>query len=232
MSTDLCVYTIKHSDDLRATLGAGGSDTYREGKVWARAKRLLGEATRAGKRLPVIFAPAEATRYLFAWALLDEVVPDTESAYTFSGLQLFEPRPQTTTLKKASNGKPLDRLFIRPYAICRTPDYLWDLAGRLTGDSPFREKTRRQRRNAKRGGGHSVANLRLRPIPAHWLERRVDPEGPEFEQLRAYFGVQWQAGDEVWHYDEPAPPGVLAGELGIVLVRSGQPVHAIVLGIH
>jgi hypothetical protein len=124
MLTDLCIYTIKHSDDLRASVANGGCGTYTERKKWVRAKQLLEEAKHAGKRLPVIFAPAEATRHLFAWAVLEAVVPDKDSAYTFSGLRLFEPQPLKTTLKKSSDGEPLDPLFIRPYAICCTPDYL------------------------------------------------------------------------------------------------------------
>ena len=124
MMTDLCIYTIKHSDDLREALAAGGCGTYSERKRWVRAKRLLEDAKRAGERLPVIFAPAEETFHLFAWAVLDEVVPGETSTYTFSELRLFDPQPYKTTLKKASDGEPLDEWFIRPYAICRTPDYL------------------------------------------------------------------------------------------------------------
>jgi hypothetical protein len=56
--------------------------------------------------------------------LLDEVVPDETSTYTFSELKLFDPQPPKSTLKKASDGQPLDQWFIRPYAICQTPDYL------------------------------------------------------------------------------------------------------------
>ena len=81
-------------------------------------------AKRAGKRLPLIFAPAEGTFHLFAWALLEEVVPDKTSSYTFSELRLFDPQPHKSTLKKAKGGEPLDEWFIRPYAICQTPDYL------------------------------------------------------------------------------------------------------------
>jgi hypothetical protein len=130
MLTDLCIYTIKHSDDLRATLANGGRDTYTEGRKWVRAKQLLDEAKRTGKRLPVVFAPAEGTSDLFAWALLDEIVPDETSRYTFSELRLFDPQPHKTTLRKASDGEPLDEWFIRPYAICRTPDYLMDQPAR------------------------------------------------------------------------------------------------------
>ena len=124
MLSELCVYTIKHSDDLRATLANGGRGTYTERKKWVRAKQLLEEAKRTGKRLPVIFAPAEGTFQLFAWALLDEVVPDETSSYTFSELRLFDGQHHKSTLRKASDGEPLDEQFIRPYAICQTPDYL------------------------------------------------------------------------------------------------------------
>lgn len=128
MLTDLCIYTIKHSDDLRTTLASGGGGTYTERKKWARGKRLLDEARRTGKRLPIIFAAAEGTFDLFAWAILDEVVPDLITSYTFSELRLFDPQPQKSTLKKASNGEPLAEWFIRPYAICQTPDYLLEPA--------------------------------------------------------------------------------------------------------
>jgi hypothetical protein len=89
-----------------------------------RARQLLDAAKRAGKRLPVIFAPAEGTLLLFAWALLDEVAPDETTSYTFSELRLFDPQPHKSTLRKASDGEPLDEWFIRPYAICQTPEYL------------------------------------------------------------------------------------------------------------
>jgi hypothetical protein len=124
MLTDLCVYTIKHSDDLRATLAKGGCDTYTERKSWTRAKQLLDSAKRSGQRLPIIFAPAEETFHLFAWALLNDVVPGSTTDYSFSELRLFAVQPLKTTLVKARDGEPLAEKFIRPYAICKTPPYL------------------------------------------------------------------------------------------------------------
>lgn len=124
MLTDLCVYTIRHSGELRAVLAQGGRSTYTERKKWVRDAQLLEETKRAGKRLLVVFAPAEGMFHLFAWALLDEVVPSETSSYTFSGPRLFDPRQRKTTLKKASDGRPLDERFIPPYAICQTPAYL------------------------------------------------------------------------------------------------------------
>lgn len=124
MLTDLCIYTIKHSNDLRATITKGGRDTYTERKNWARAKQLLDSAKRAGQRLPILFAPAEETFHLFAWALLDEVVPGETTTYSFSELRLFTEQLLKTTLLKARDGEPLAEWFIRPYAICHTPSYL------------------------------------------------------------------------------------------------------------
>jgi hypothetical protein len=138
MLTDLCIYTIKHSDDLRASLAKGGCDTYTERKIWARAKQLLDSAKHSGQRLPILFAPAEGTLRLFAWALLDQVVPGETSTYSFSELRLFVEPPLKTTLRKASDGEPLAEWFIRPYAICHTPPNLEEQAGQVavTGEAP------------------------------------------------------------------------------------------------
>jgi hypothetical protein len=124
MLTDLCIYTIKHSKHLDATLAKDGRDTYTERKNWARAKQLLDSAKRSGQRLPIIFAPAEETRHLYAWALLDEVMPGETTTYTFSELRRFPEKRLKTTLVKARDGEPLAEKFIRPYAICNTPCYL------------------------------------------------------------------------------------------------------------
>jgi hypothetical protein len=124
MLADLCVYTIKHSKDLRASLAKGGRDTYTERKKWVRGKQLLDAAKKLGKRLAIMFAPAEGTFHLAAWAVLEEVLPGKTTTFTFSGLRFFKKRPKKETLRKARDGKPLPRWFIRPYAICKTRRYL------------------------------------------------------------------------------------------------------------
>ena len=125
--TDLCIYTIRQSEELRAVAASDRRATYSEGKRWSWAKRIVDAGRRTGARVPIIFAPAEATRYLIAWALLDEVTLDEKTTlYTFSQLQLFTKRRRKTTLRKARNGEPLHQMFIRPYSICRTPGYLED----------------------------------------------------------------------------------------------------------
>lgn len=76
-----------------------------------------------------------------------------------------------------------------------------------------------------------MAEVRLRAIPARWLVERVGPDTPEFEHQRARFAAHWRPGDEVWHYAEPVPKGINAGEMGVALVRGGVPVHAVMIGI-
>ena len=120
--TDFCVYTIKHSDDLVQ----GRSGTFHEKRAWVTGKRLLEEAKRAKQVLPVVFCPAEGTKYLYAWAVLRKIdITEDGTNYTFEKLRLFRnPPPLKTTMKRKSDRKPLHRNFIRPYAICVTPAFL------------------------------------------------------------------------------------------------------------
>lgn len=116
-----CVYTIKHSDDLLA----GRSDTFHEKRPWAAAKRLLGDAERHGESVVVVFAAAEGTDKLVAWAVLKDIQITAEGTdYTFSKLTKFrKPLHPKTDLRKR-NGEPLSKNFIRPYAICRKPKFV------------------------------------------------------------------------------------------------------------
>lgn len=124
MLAEHCVYTIKSLVDLEQASTDGGCGQFQEQRSWRTGKRLLEDARRSGTRLPIIFAPAEATFRLFGWALIDDIVPGPTTTYSFSSLQRFENPPAKSTLKKARDGKRLDKWFIRPYAICRTPAYL------------------------------------------------------------------------------------------------------------
>ncbi len=120
----LCVYTIKHSDDLLAALKSNGNATFSEGTKWNKANQLLKEAHSLGLRLPVVFAPAEGTRRLFGWATVDDIKLGDRTEYRFSNLIAFRNRPLKTTLKKQSDGLAISADYIRPYLICQTPDYL------------------------------------------------------------------------------------------------------------
>jgi len=89
-----------------------------------RAKKLLDQARREGRQLPIVFSTAEETTHLFPWGSLEEVDLKERTYYTFSGLQALAPLHRISTLHKASDDQPLSDIFFRPYAICKTPNYL------------------------------------------------------------------------------------------------------------
>jgi hypothetical protein len=117
----LCIYTIKHSRDLLKRRRG----TFHENRRWTTARRLLERAQGDHQLLAVVFAQAEFTDDLVAWAYLTDIQIDNDGTnYTFSKLTRFEPPfPKKTDLFKR-NGKRLSAEFIRPYAICQTPPFL------------------------------------------------------------------------------------------------------------
>lgn len=124
---DTCVYTIVHSNQLDDTYNKGGKGKFTEGKQWPTAKKLLLQAQRNNMDMLVIFAPAEATNNLVYHAKLTSITINEEkqTTYTFEDLTPFKkPLPQKMSLILASTGKQLHIDFIRPYALCKTPDTL------------------------------------------------------------------------------------------------------------
>jgi len=128
-----CVYTIIHTDALAAACKAGGVATFHEGRHWATAKLVLAEAREHGLRVPVVFAAAEYTADLIYFGWLEGVVVGAAGAHpatTFrvSGLKPFpKPHPKKTSLVVESTGKPIPASHIRPYVLCRTPEFLRSL---------------------------------------------------------------------------------------------------------
>lgn len=72
----------------------------------------------------------------------------------------------------------------------------------------------------------------LHPIPRGWLVHKIGKSSRTFATAVDQLRPMMREGDELWFYDEPAPPGVNAGELGVALVRDGSAIHAIIEGIH
>ena len=130
--TSHCIYTIKHSSDL-LELSAGGGGRYSVGLCWVTGKKMVDEARISGERVPIIFAPAQATEYLFAWALLDDVaLRRNTTTYSFSSFCFL---PEETYKKKSLirwNGKRLHANYIKHYAICKTPSFIAGMAMEIT----------------------------------------------------------------------------------------------------
>jgi len=124
MLSNSCLYTIKHSSDLLLAMENGGKGAFEVKTKMVMARTLLDQALDDGLQMPVIFAPAEDTRYLLGWAILEELILDKSTRYTFSSLKLFDRRLSKTQLRKVSNGRPISKGFRRTYAICKTPRFL------------------------------------------------------------------------------------------------------------
>ena len=101
---EICVYTIVHTDRLKAAYAAGGQGTFEEGRRWVAAKRLLAVARGAGRRVPVLFAAAEHTAHLIYFGWLEDVVLGAVGAgrattFRVSGLKPFpKPHPKNCLL--------------------------------------------------------------------------------------------------------------------------------------
>ncbi len=70
------------------------------------------------------------------------------------------------------------------------------------------------------------------PVFRNWLTRRLRPGRPGWDEALRIFADDYQEGDEIWYFDEPAPPDVNAGAMGICLVRKNQPIRSRIQGLH
>jgi hypothetical protein len=80
--------------------------------------------------LPVIFAAAETIDGLIYWAIVTDIHIDDRGPFdasttmTFIGMRPLPNKPPLSALRLRSTGQPLSDSYIRPYAICHTPDFL------------------------------------------------------------------------------------------------------------
>ena len=88
-----CVYTIRHTDDLNNVYeNEDGSGEFTENNRWVQGEKLLREAELTGKKVPILFAPAEKDGGLVYRAILisvefDDSDPETpKTRYRFTDL--------------------------------------------------------------------------------------------------------------------------------------------------
>lgn len=70
------------------------------------------------------------------------------------------------------------------------------------------------------------------PISKAWLTTKLKPGDPKWSWAVDKLAPDFHQGDELWHFDEPAPPGINAGAIGIALVRHGEPIRTTTTAIH
>lgn len=69
-------------------------------------------------------------------------------------------------------------------------------------------------------------------ISKRWLTSKLESGDPEWSRAVEQLRPDFDQGDELWHYDEPAPPVVNAGAMGIAIVRQGEPIRTIITAVH
>jgi hypothetical protein len=69
-------------------------------------------------------------------------------------------------------------------------------------------------------------------ISKSWLTIRLEPHDDEWAWTVEQLHPDFDQGDELLHFDEPAPPGINAGAIGIALVRRGEPIRTTITAVH
>jgi hypothetical protein len=119
--SDFCVYSIRRMQTLEKWHVEGRAASFEINQRWTAAFRHLGDARRRNLVMPILFAPSEITKFVVGKANLSSLEVDKlRTKVHFDNFKLLRNPFKKTSLVK-HDGKPLNRNFIRPYAICKTP---------------------------------------------------------------------------------------------------------------
>ena len=126
---EFSIYTIAHRDKLAKAASRRGATTFSEGKRWKTGYEQWSKAKASGVLMPVVFADASDCSRLIYWGILsDIVIEDTTTQYSVKQMAKIKGLHSPQELLLRSTGKAIAPNLIRPYAICRTPSFLADLA--------------------------------------------------------------------------------------------------------
>jgi len=125
-----CIYTILHSDKLEHFCRDGGIGKFTENKKCTATLALWERAENAHEQLRLMFAAAQSVSRLIYWAVITNLRPGLSTKpdstpISFTGLKPIGGKPHLdSSLRLRSTRKQLSDNFIRPYAICYTPNSL------------------------------------------------------------------------------------------------------------
>lgn len=204
---DQCVYTIVERNRLWAASRDGGvSEPITEGRRWVGGKRLLDDAGAENSQVALLFGDAADCSQLIAWALLDSVeIRDKTTDFKFRELrELSGHAPQELVL--VSSGETIAPGFIRPYAICFTPDFLEEgggqyrpelLADEIVGlEGEVRERLVRHRKREQR-----LRKAKIKAVLADTGRLQCQVPGCGFD----FFKVYGEPGRDFAHVHHLSP---------------------------
>lgn len=120
-----CVYTIANGDILDAVALDRRPLIHTEKKKWATAASYLIDAKFSGEHIPVLLGDARTCSKLLYWGLLRTItIHEAGTTYEVDLLRPLPPGHTPQELILAASGKNIAPGFIRPYALCHTPEFL------------------------------------------------------------------------------------------------------------
>lgn len=120
-----CVSTIVDKKTLRQ-FEAMGSGQIRERNPWKTGAVLLQDAVKIGAEMPVIFSDAaHDAESLLYWAVLRRIdIDGRQTVVSFDKFIRIRGKHGRSDLTRRSPRKQIKPNYIRPYAICETPEWL------------------------------------------------------------------------------------------------------------
>ena len=116
---------MRSRKDLDYIFNNGGRGEFSEKKTWRTGKHLLEEALSKDKRMPILFSSAEEKSAIVFFGVLESIEIDSSSKntnYSFSNLKRIPNPKPLSSLTLRSTDEPLSNKYIRPYAVCKTPE--------------------------------------------------------------------------------------------------------------
>jgi hypothetical protein len=122
-----CVYTILRPNLLADAARQGGPTTFQESKRWVTGQQLWQQAQDAGVGFPVLLGNAAKCSQLDYWGLLTAVeIGDEGTRFTVDRVRPLAKSHSPQELVLRRTGEHIAPHFLRPYAICHTPDFIED----------------------------------------------------------------------------------------------------------
>lgn len=122
---EFCISTIVERRRLEE-FALKGRGKFTEGREWKTGELLFEESRKTGTGLPVILSDAAYnSERLLLWGILQKIEIDGDrTTVQLSDIQRIRGNHGRQELTLRSSGKLIKPNFIRPYAICRTPEFL------------------------------------------------------------------------------------------------------------
>ncbi len=122
---EACIYTIVHRDRLSAAEQSGLPATFMERRPWTSGRHLWMRACACGASMAVLFSDACDCTRLEYWGLLTDVtLTEHGTSYTVDQVRKLPPGRTPQDLRLLKSGQTIAPGYIRPYAICQTPEFI------------------------------------------------------------------------------------------------------------